>query len=209
MGKTLSIIGIAALFAFNLACPRGLDGEPAETAAAAETGDLTETREAPPGLAAGRNDRGELAGPTSDEGRNCIYSSTVDPPAIGSDLPTEVTDDIFLNKTISLYYTESRDEAFTDLIIELSEPDSSPYVGKIRLSNITLYKHYSAGEELFYEGPVGPGVERVVHGAHLLTYSIEFEEPYFATAAQLVLDMTYDLEDYGTGEMRADIWIEP
>jgi hypothetical protein len=210
--KALVIIGTSALLAFNLACSRGGKDDLAKNADIESVTDVEKTL-----LDVPNEEPGELTDPAGEGKRTEIYSTRLGTewahiPDIESDLPEDITDEIFGEyKQISIYYSKTNDYGDAlDLIIEFSEPYFSPYIGGVTVDSIELYRGSSSGvKELRYSGPVGPGVESTQHETHLLTYSVDVGEPYIGTATFLELDMTYDLEDYGTGEIKTSLWMEP
>ena len=123
-----------------------------------------------------------------------------------------MTDEIFVEyKTIRVYYSGTNNYGEPlELIIEFSEPYFSPYIGKVTMEEIEVHRGSSSGAtELIYDGPAGPGETSTSHETHLLTYNIDIGKPFVGTATIVILDIAYDLEVYGTGGIKAELWIEP
>jgi hypothetical protein len=122
----------------------------------------------------------------------------------GADIP----DDLFGGyKRLNIYlHDDSPDKVF----IELGDPYFSPYIKAVQITAITIFGVYSGEkEDLLLETTLAPGVEGGFHETTLLTYEFDKPEGFLDMPAyRLLLDMTYDLEDYGTGKMQAELWIE-
>jgi len=125
------------------------------------------------------------------------------------DAGTDIPDDLFGGyKRLNVYLL---DDAPGKVFVELGDPYFSPYINAVQITAITVSGVYSDGEEeLLLETALAPGTESTMHETRLLTYEFDKPEGFLDTpASRMLLDMTYDLEDYGTGKMQVDLWIEP
>ncbi|MCP4228685.1 MAG: hypothetical protein GY771_00870 [bacterium] len=218
MRKIYFISAFFAVLTFCPACTLCGGDDRSETPDDTET--VTDLKETPPDYPP--DEQGPSEEPENDDDRYQVFVTSdrdgeCEPDLrsvkiIESSLPNDVTDEIFVEyKTIRVYYSGTNDygEAL-ELIIEFSNPYFSPYIGKVTLEDIEVYKGSSSGaNELVYDGPAGSGEVSTSHETHLLTYNIDIGKPFVGTATIVNLGMTYDLEQYGTGGIRAKLHIEP
>jgi hypothetical protein len=223
MSKTLVIIGIAALLAFNLACSRGGEGANEETAHDEKETDIKaneDIAEPTPSI--------EERGPKGPDELGLVpaaeNSMAFKYPECGlyakeSDLPDEITEEVLFNdKNYYIYvsyagydddigyYGDGNDPAGCDVTLVIVEEAGSPYAESVRPESYELHHRITLTEEFLSSGLVGDGAVTEADGYRYVTYNLKTKIKF---PMVLLVDMMYNLEDYGTGKIRTEFDMEP
>lgn len=216
MSKALVIIGISALLAFNLACSRGSDGANEETVRYEKETDIEvdeNIAEPTPSVEeSGLKRPDELGIVSVGEGTGDIrYAGEL--VVVESDLPEEITAEIFDKyKTLYAYvrvaYGDVDDDELGvgELILVTRDAPDSPYSLNVRPESYEVRFVLTEHDDLLSSGKVGDGTITENDGYRYATYNIECT---ISPVSLIIVNMAYDLPDYGTGEIRVECMFEP